>query len=298
MEKGPSYKTIKRIETIEKMDVRDAAVLRYLDEKHSTRWLCAYWHLNNRTVMRVLRYFGIPIRHGGEAIATQWINNPCRRRETGERLGQINHSMALEGRHVRQGKTKENSELVRRVSEKLKKSSSFLRPSVKKRALTNSLKTRQEHPERMSALRFPITKAEEQLSAYLTQRGLPFLRRQLRGGRYIVDFVIPSLNLIIDCQGRNRFPLSYHRHEAIQSQHERVVYYVRELAEKGIFSNLDEYISKLQLPGSNPSVSGQETMIFGACGNAPFGADTNKFTLERLGVYSNYYTVLTRPPNH
>ena len=34
---------------------------------------------SNRTVMKVLKYYNIPIRHGSEAIKVQWINNDERK---------------------------------------------------------------------------------------------------------------------------------------------------------------------------------------------------------------------------
>ena len=150
MEKGLSQEIIKRIESIEGMNIENAAKLRYIDQQLSYRKLCDLWGVNNRTIPKILNYSGISIRHGGEAVKTQWVNNPKRRKSAGENLANINHSLALEGKHIRQGKTKENSEMIRNISEKLKVSSSFNRPEVKRKALENSLMKRKEHPENMS----------------------------------------------------------------------------------------------------------------------------------------------------
>ena len=158
MEKGLSQEIIKRVESIEGMNIEDAAKLRYIEQQLSYRKLCALWGVNNRTIPKILNCAGVAIRHGGEAVKTQWVNNSERRKSAGENLANINHSLALEGRHIRQGKTKENSEMILKISEKLKTSSSFNRPEVKRIALENSLKTRREHPENRAALRFDIRK--------------------------------------------------------------------------------------------------------------------------------------------
>lgn len=143
---------------------------------------------------RLLADLGISIRHGSEAVRTQWIDNPDRRKKTSERLTQTNHELAAKGLHVRQGKTKANSDLIRGIAEKLKSCSSLLRPDVKAKALQHALATRRLHPERMSALRTPLSKSEEIIRDHLTAIGLPFETRKLLGG-YVVDFSFPTSTL-------------------------------------------------------------------------------------------------------
>jgi very-short-patch-repair endonuclease len=53
----------------------------YCVEKKSYRYICKKFNINNRTVPILLNHYGIKIRHGSEAIKTQWINN-SKRRET------------------------------------------------------------------------------------------------------------------------------------------------------------------------------------------------------------------------
>lgn len=298
MKKGVSEQVMERIKRIEGMDVSYAAILRYTIECRSFRWLCRHWEVNNRTVSKILKEFGVDIRHGGEAVATQWKNNPERRLKAGENIARINHKLAQEGKHIRQGKTKENSELIRNVSEKLKTNSSFNRPDVKARALAKTLATRRAFPERMSALKKDMTKAKAIIAHLLDEHCIEFEFNVLFKPNYVADFYIPHLNLVIDCKTRGRFPLDYTRHEAFMNKSDRVVYCVNEWLYRGNLGNLNEYISNLKIFCGNPSSSSKETMIFGACGLRPFGENTDKFRIERFGVHSNYYTRLSASTNN
>lgn len=297
MSKGISEEIKGRIEAIEGCNISDAAKQRYLVEQRSLRWLSTHWHINMRTAMRVLKDLGIATRKGSDAVKTQWLDAEQRRKDTAKRLAETNHRLAAEGKHVRQGKNKSNSELIRAIATKLRVSSSFRRREVIEKSRIAREATRQRRPERMSAVRQPLSEAESIIANYLAGKSITFAKRQIVGS-YIVDFVIPSLNLIVDCQGRNRFPLSYKRHKALLNEGYRVVYCVNEFIKRGIFSNLDDYITRLKVSGTDPATTSAESVIFGACGNTPFGDDTNKFIINRFGVRSNYYTELTRTSNN
>lgn len=296
MKKGVSQKVIKRIEAIERINISDALVLRYVVERRSYRNICLLWKINNRTISKLLKEYNIAIRYGGEAVKTQWENNPKRREEAGKLLAQTNHKLAQEGRHVRQGKTKENSEMIRNIAEKLKTSSSFFRKDVREKARKASMETRKKHPERMSALRKPLTPAKSIVAEHLKEKGFEFETGFLCKF-YVADFFIPSLNMIVDCKGRGRFPLSYERHKYLSAENRCVVYCVNEFLLKGNLTNLDEYIVRRKSFGFNPTSVSEETVIFGACSATPFGADGDKFVINRFGVRSNYYSVLTRASN-
>ena len=225
MKKGISQEIIERVEAVEGMNIRDAVELRYIREFCSFRDLCALWKVNNRTVSKIILYCGFNVRHGGEAIAAQWVNNPERRKAAADSLAFVNHRLALEGRHVRQGKTKENSALIRSIAQKLKRTSSFLRPETKSLALKHSLRTRAEHPERMYALKRSPSACERVLYEFLKSVHIPFEFKKLFD-IYVVDFYLPSLELAIDCMGSNRFPLSYQRHQSIAEKGCQIVYCV------------------------------------------------------------------------
>ena len=296
MKKGISQEIKERVEAIEGMNILDAAKLRYLTEERSFRWLVSHWMVNGRTVHRLLDELGIPIRHGSDAVRTQWTGNDFRRAEAGKRLAQTNHELAVKGLHVRQGKTKFNSDLIRGISEKLQHSSSFLRPSVRRKAIENSLATRHLHPEGMSALRMAMSESESIMFHHLVGIGISFEVRKLIGG-YVVDFFIPSLNLVIDCQGRNRFPLSYARHHAISQNGVCVAYCLNYQVKRSIFTDLDDYITLVKVFRSDPSSPCAESVIWGACGFLPFGDDSDKFSLERTGKRGSYLTKLSTSPD-
>lgn len=297
MTKGTSYKVIERVESIEGMNIRDAAELRYTTEQRTMRWLCSHWGLNMRTVMRILRTYDISIRHGSDAIRTQWIGAEERRKATGEHLASINHRLAQEGKHVRQGKNKQNSELIRQVAEKLKSSSALLRPDVRAKSIAGSLATRREHPERMSALRNPLSKAEEIMKSHIIGMSLKIEERKLFGS-YVADFFLPSIRLVIDCQGRNRFPLSPKRHKRFLQEGVRVAYCLNEYVFRGDFTQLDDYISRVKAACTDPSSMCEESVIFGACGRAPFGDDAAELIVHRSGVHTRYTTEVTATTDH
>lgn len=238
MKKGLTQEVKERIEAIEGMDVFDAAKFRYVREQRSYRWLSVKWGINGRTVGRVLSFCGIVPRVGSDAVRSQWIDNAERRKKAGECLSATNHELAMKGLHVRQGKNKQNSQLIKDLFEK----------------------------------------------------------RRLFGA-YVADFYVPDLNLVVDCLGRNRFPLSYDRHQRMAQDGACIAYCVNEQVARGSFSDLDNYISKVKLLRTNPSFRCAETMIFGACGECPFGADSDKFTICRSGVRASYYAELSASSN-
>lgn len=168
-----------------------------------------------------------------------------------------------------------------------------VREAAEKRySIAASLATRRTHPERMSALKNPLSEAETALRSHLLAIELPFEERYLCG-IYVVGFFIPELGIVIDCQGRNRFPLSFERNEAILAKNRGVVYCVNDFVKKGNFAYLDEYIAGVKASRFNPTSMSKETVILGACGSRPFGNDTDKFIVHRFGVRSNYCTILT-----
>lgn len=292
MKESALEKAAKRVESIEGMDFRDAVELRYVREQRGYRYLCARWKTNNRMIARLIPLAGFSVRHGGEAVKTQWVDAEERRKAAGKLLAQINHELALAGLHVRQGVNKSNSEMMRRVSDKLKTNSSFFRKEVREKALKHSLESRARHPERMSALRLPASCNEAVLLEFLRGKGIRFEFRK-RIGRYIVDFYLPGAALAIDCQGAGRFPLSYQRHVAIAAKGVQVVYCVNSFVKKSDFSDLYEHIAHRQVSGLLPSHRCEDTVIWGARGPRPFGADTDKFTCERSYMNGCYKLVLT-----
>uniref|UniRef100_A0A6M3KF57 Putative homing endonuclease n=1 Tax=viral metagenome TaxID=1070528 RepID=A0A6M3KF57_9ZZZZ len=56
----------------------------YVTEKKSIRWISNLYGVSTELIRRRLKQYGVPVRHGGEAIETQWINNPARRKKQSE----------------------------------------------------------------------------------------------------------------------------------------------------------------------------------------------------------------------
>ena len=72
---------IKEIEHRENITLKETLINLYIKEKKSYRQICKILNINNRSVKKLLQFYKIPIRRGGEAIKTQWINNDERRRK-------------------------------------------------------------------------------------------------------------------------------------------------------------------------------------------------------------------------
>jgi hypothetical protein len=279
MEKGLSQEVITRIERIEKMDISDAVELRYFTEKLSYRKLIEIWKINNRTVAKVIRHCNKEPRQGSEAVKTQWINNINRRKQASEVLRKTNHDLALRGEHVRQGKNKSNSELIRSIAEKLRKSSSFFNPDVKRKAQINSLKSRKEKPENNGFLKTEPTKRETIIRDFLISKGVNFDFRYIVSG-FIFNFYLPDFNLLIDLQSQSRFPLPVERHKEALNKGYGITYCVHEFTDKANFSNLYNYITSLNKFSFNPASISHESVIWGARKKFPFGKDCNEFSVE------------------
>lgn len=69
--------------------LQSAVQRRYVLLRMSVREIAAELQINHRTVLRTLARFGIDARQGGEAIVTQWEDNPKRRAKQAEWLQTI-----------------------------------------------------------------------------------------------------------------------------------------------------------------------------------------------------------------
>lgn len=283
MKKGLSDEIIARIELFESTNIGDALEKRYFAELMSYRKLCALWNINGRTIKKIIAHCNKEPRYRGDAVKTQWINNAPRRIKAGDMLGKINHDKALKGLHIRQGKTKENSEMIRQIAEKLKTSSSLLRPEVRKKAVENARITRLKRPENNPFLKTPISKVELILIEFLNEKDIKFVFRYIVKG-YFVNFYLPDYHLLIDLQGSNRFPLSFKRHQAIQEEGFSIVYCVHYFIKKSNFSDLYDYITTINKLGHNPPILSKKSVIWGASNLFPFGKQCNEVSVESIRV--------------
>lgn len=297
MKKGLSQEIITRVETLEGMDISDALELRYFKEKLSYRKLVKLWGVNNRTVARIIAHCNRTPRYGSEAVKTQWINNEERKKHAAKVLANTNHNMALKGLHVRQGKTKENSALIRQVAEKLKTSSSFHREDVRLKCQENACKTRIKHPERNPFFTSPETKAERIIRGFLEEHNIKFIFRYIING-YFFNFYLPDYNLILDIQGSNRLPFSFERHQTVLNQNHSIVYCIRYFVEKARFAHLYDYISNLNIIRHQPSFCSKESVIWGARQTMPFGNQCDQVSVKIVRDNISYKTLISAPTNN
>lgn len=75
----PMYKLVKRLENEINEPIGTYLKREYAENQRSFRWLAKELNINNRTIRKLLSQFGIEIRHGSEAVKTQWINNEERK---------------------------------------------------------------------------------------------------------------------------------------------------------------------------------------------------------------------------
>ena len=59
----------------------------YLEKQLSTREIASIFDVSREMIRRRLRESNIPIRTGGDAVKTQWVNNSERRTKTGPPKG-------------------------------------------------------------------------------------------------------------------------------------------------------------------------------------------------------------------
>lgn len=295
MKKGLSQEIISRIEFLESTNIFDALQKRYFEEMLSYRKLSILWKINNRTVAKVISYCNTQARQGSDAVKTQWINNEARRRQSAEIIANINHNLALKGLHVRQGKNKQNSKLIRDIAEKLKITSSFHRPEVLKKAVENSIKTRMKHPERNAYLKTAISRIEQLAIDFFKSKNINFEFRYIVKG-YFVNFYLPDYHLLIDLQGSNRFPLSFKRHQTIQNEGFTIVYCIHYFVEKSNLTDLYNYITHIDTLRSNPTHTSKKSVIWGARNLFPFGKECYEVAIERIrmdGFHKLHITTTT-----
>ena len=65
----------------------------YLEEKRSLRFIASFFGLKDaKRIRHVFQKYGISMRHGSEAIKTQWIGNEMRKKQFSELMKKLNPS--------------------------------------------------------------------------------------------------------------------------------------------------------------------------------------------------------------
>ena len=90
-----NFKTLKTIQEYEKRfnikNMEKWLIKKYINERLSYREIMKLLETKcNRNIKSFLSYYDIPIRQGGEAIKTQWENNPERRKQIAESFSMSN----------------------------------------------------------------------------------------------------------------------------------------------------------------------------------------------------------------
>jgi very-short-patch-repair endonuclease len=227
-----------------------------------------------------MKHYGIEPRHGGEAVKTQWICNDMRRKQASELLSQINRKLAKEGRHVRQGINKQNSELIRKIADKLKNTTSAKRPEVREKFSATKVFQYAVNPASHPNARMKLTDCKKLMYEFLKESGFRFVFNY-RLGRYWINFFLPDIKLGIECRANGRFPLSWQRHSILTSAGLRMYYINNRVIKTWDFSELHKYISGLYSISALPAVNAQDTVIWGHRSLKPFAGQPDNLTIKR-----------------
>lgn len=79
-----SQRTINKLQDKLNNNLENKLKEMYIDKMYSFREIMPILGVTNRTVRKLLQYYDIPIRYGGEAVKSQWHNNDKRRKEWGD----------------------------------------------------------------------------------------------------------------------------------------------------------------------------------------------------------------------
>jgi hypothetical protein len=243
-----------------------------------------------------MEYCCIKPRHGSEAIKTQWINAEERRAKAATAMSTMSKTLTQNGKHSRQGKTKENCEWVRNIAKKLKKSSSFHRQEVAKKCIETRKKLFREHPERHSCSSASPTKAEGILLNYI-QQSWPNATHNHYIPHYWIDIFVPELSLGIECCSYGRFPLQWERHVAITNSGIHLIYITNRQIYRRNFSDLDDYIIRFNGIPPYPSPHSQDTVIWGHRNRIVFDGQPDKITVKRIFVNRCHRLELSASPH-
>lgn len=301
MKPGPSFEVIQRIEGIEKAPVAEVLDRCYIREQWSYRNLCERWRLNTRTLMRLLRHFGIKPRKGGDAVRAQWVHAPEERRiKTSKAMKRMVTRMNREGRHPRLGKTKETDPGTHRTAEKLRKSTSARRPEVKVKAAVSHRLFIRRNPAEHATSKLPPTRAESLMLDHVRSLGFKAIHNHIAhtdlGPKWLNVF-IPRLNLAIGCESYGRFPLDWRRHAAVSVLGIRQVFITNRRIRRGQWEGLDQYIACLKSVRPHPTAHGQNTVIWGRRNTASFEHQPDEVAVEAVSVNGCHELIVTTTPD-
>lgn len=277
------HKTIQRIESIEGRGVAESLMDLYVQKMFTYRMLCARWKLQPRQVINLMREYNIPVRVGGEAVKTQWINNPERRKKTSDRCGKFFKEFYKENSHPRTGKK------MPEMAEKLKISSSFNIPEVIQKAQKSRIAFYKANPEK-----YMLSKAKPTI---YEQMVIDSIHEETKHNHYVphhwIDVFCPKTNIGIEVFKSVRLPMTFDRFNQITKCID-VVYLSNRVIGKFDLNNL---IVNKKIFSHYPSSFSKKTVVIGAK-NKPFvDFDHSHGSIEVINVNGVYILFFSTSAN-
>lgn len=298
MRPGPTTEIIQRIELIEGCSADEALRVLYKEQGWTIYGLCERWHCNNRTVIRLMKWFGVTPRDSHERAMIQWAGNDARRKKAAEVLRKTVLQKSAEGRHPRQGKTKETDEGTRRAAEKLKVCSSAFRPEVRAKIAAANRARHQQDPSAHINARTPPTRIEALLLEKLADWGFNAVHNR-SFFPYWIDIFIPALNVGIECFGSGRLNHSeWTRHAELCARGVKMLYVANRVIDAGNLGDLHQNLSNAKVIGANPPSQSQETVIWGCRNFSLFSSYPDNLTIKRTYLGGLYRLDISTPSNH
>jgi hypothetical protein len=144
-----------------------------------------------------LKKYDIPIRHGGEAVRTQWIDAGMRRKNAAELMKEIVNSRP----HFAIGLTKETHPGIARTAQKLKERQWMNTPEIKARAKESRRVSIENDPMMHGQSKAKMTPCEMIVADIFKQRGYKVIGQhpvQINGALHFADLYVPDFNLLIE----------------------------------------------------------------------------------------------------
>lgn len=279
-------KTKQRIELIEGRTVREALHAMYFIDMLSFRKIAAKWGVQMSSVNRWFRSFGFEPRRGGEAVKTQWINNPERRKSTSDMLKKTRESMPNPNIGIPRPD----------AAKRMREFNPMFNEDIKRRAHANALKTFNDTPQRQSQFHAPLTKYEKPVFDWLCNKGIYCIGNELINKKF-VDIYLPERRIAVECVASGRFPLSMERHKAITSQGVDVIYIHNKYIKKADFTLLYDYITRTNFFCGLPPLQGEEAVVFGRRNGRIFDEDITHLSTKVIDMNGCYVTFITATAN-
>lgn len=210
-------------------------------------------------IRALLEKYGIPVRRGSEAVATQWEKNPERRAKASRELTKRLREQAARGEHWAKGYTKETHPGIARTAGKLARRRWLLRPEVVQRAHAHRRANHRADPSTHIQATAQPTRAERIFAEHLqaTGRAFEFQHPIVVGDElYFIDFFLPDANLAIELTKiRSRVPAE--RLRAIWRAGHLPLAIPNYPVERGQFAHIDQAIAGAYAGEFHPATVGE-----------------------------------------